>query len=77
MYKILGEEISSELKARNAPGVFIQGLVVYSDAGDEVLFERLLGADIVTQVEAFCEENGVSVIAYSGDRIVSSVWRLK
>lgn len=71
MYKILGEEIGSELKARNTPGVFIQGLVVYSGADDEVLFERLLSEDVLAQVEGFCEEQGVSLIAYSGDRIVS------
>lgn len=71
MYKVLGEEIGSELKARNTPGVFIQGLVVYSGAGDEVLFERLLSEDVIAQVEAFCEDQGVSLIAYSGDLIVS------
>lgn len=73
MYKILGEEISSELKAKDAPGVFIQGLVVYSGASDEVLFERLLCADVIAQVESFCEERGVSLIAYCGDRIVSNI----
>lgn len=72
MYKILGEEMAAELKAKDAPGVFSQGLVVYSGAGDEVLFERLLDADIVTQVAEFCAEQGISLIAYSGDRIVSA-----
>ena len=63
--------MSSHLKANNVPGVFIQGLLVYSGSGDEVLYERLLDADIVAQVVAFCEEKGVSLIAYSGDNIVS------
>lgn len=72
MYKIFGEEMSSHLKANNVPGVFIQGLLVYSGSGDEVLYERLLDADIVAQVAAFCEEKGVSLIAYSGDNIVCS-----
>ena len=72
MYEILGEEISSHLRAKNAPGVFIQGLVVYSGSGDEVLYERLLDASIVDEVASFCEEKGVSLIAYSGDSIVSS-----
>ena len=72
MYKIFGEDMSSHLKANNVPGVFIQGLLVYSGSGDEVLYERLLDADIVAQVAAFCEDKGVSLIAYSGDNIVSS-----
>lgn len=71
MYNIFGEDMSSNLKANNVPGVFIQGLLVYSGSGDEVLYERLLDADIVAQVAAFCEEKGVSLIAYSGDNIVS------
>lgn len=71
MYKILGEDVSAHLKARNTPGVFSQGLVVYSGSGDEVLFEQLLDVEIVSQVASFCEENGVSLIAYSGDEIVS------
>lgn len=70
MYKMLGEEVSTQLRANNAPGVFIQGLVVYAGSGDEVLFEQLLDADVVAQVVNFCEEKGVSLIAYSGDRIV-------
>lgn len=71
MYKILGEDVSAQLKAKDTPGVFIQGLVVYSGAGDEVLYERLLDAETVSQVASFCEERGVSLIAYSGDSIVS------
>lgn len=71
MYKILGEELSAHLKAKDTPGVFSQGLVVYSGAGDEVLFEQLLDVEIVSQVASFCEEKGVSLIAYSGDDIVS------
>ena len=71
MYKTFGEDMSSHLKANNVPGVFIQGLLVYSGSGGEVLYERLLDADIVAQVAAFCEEKGVSLIAYSGDNIVS------
>ncbi|CAM9649886.1 unnamed protein product [Ectocarpus sp. 6 AP-2014] len=73
MYKILGEDIAAHLKAKDTPGVFIQGLVVYSGAGDEVLYERLLDVEIVSQVASFCEERGVSLIAYSGDEIVCSV----
>lgn len=71
MYKILGENIAAHLKAKDTPGVFIQGLVVYAGAGDEVLYERLLDVEIVSQVASFCEERGVSLIAYSGDEIVS------
>lgn len=63
--------MSAELKAKNTPGVFAQGLVVYSGAGDEVLYERLLDVETVSQVVEFCEEHGVSLIAYSGDEIVS------
>ncbi|CBN75910.1 haloacid dehalogenase-like hydrolase [Ectocarpus siliculosus] len=73
MYKILGEDIAAHLKTKDTPGVFIQGLVVYSGAGDEVLYERLLDVEIVSQVASFCEERGVSLIAYSGDEIVCSV----
>lgn len=71
MYNIMGEDVSAELKARNTPGVFTQGLVVYSGSGDEVLYERLLDVETVSQVVKFCEEEGVSLIAYSGDDIVS------
>lgn len=71
MYKILGEDVSAHLKAKNTPGVFSQGLVVYAGSGDEVLFEQLLDVEIVSQMASFCEENGVSLIAYSGDDIVS------
>ncbi len=71
MYKILGEDVSAHLRAKDTPGVFSQGLVVYSGAGDEVLYERLLDIEIVSQVASFCEEKGVSLIAYSGDEIVS------
>lgn len=71
MYKILGEDVSAHLRAKDTPGVFSQGLVVYSGSGDEVLFEQLLDVEIVSQVASFCEDNGVSLIAYSGDDIVS------
>lgn len=71
MYKIMGEDVSSHLKAKNTPGVFIQGLVVYAGAGDEVVYERVLDVGVVSQVASFCEKQGVSLIAYSGDRIVS------
>ena len=76
MYKILGEDVSEHLRAKDTPGVFSQGLVVYSGAGDEVLYEQLLDMEIVSQVASFCEEKGVSLIAYSGDKIVSARNRL-
>lgn len=63
--------MSAHLRAKDTPGVFSQGLVVYSGSGDEVLFEQLLDMEIVSEVASFCEENGVSLIAYSGDDIVS------
>ncbi|CAM9538817.1 unnamed protein product, partial [Hapterophycus canaliculatus] len=72
MYNILGEDVRAALKAKNTPGVFTQGLVVYSGSGDEVLYERLLDVETVSQVAKFCEEEGVSLIAYSGDDIVCS-----
>ncbi|CAN0216283.1 unnamed protein product [Discosporangium mesarthrocarpum] len=60
MYAALGEEVGAELRARNAPGVFIQGLIVYSGAGDEVLYERLLEVDVVEDVASFCAKRGIS-----------------
>ncbi|KAG5176139.1 HAD-like domain-containing protein [Tribonema minus] len=59
------------LKARGAPGVYIQGLVVYGPGPDsKVIYERLLGADIGREVAQFCRDRNMSLIAYSGDRIV-------
>ncbi|CAM9138156.1 unnamed protein product, partial [Choristocarpus tenellus] len=72
MYAVLGDQLGAELKAKDVPGVFIQGLIVYSGAGDDVLYERLLELDVIKAVTNFCRDRGMSVIAYSGDRIVCS-----
>lgn len=50
------------------PGVYQQGLMVYGPDGD-LIFEKTLAVDIIAKVASFCEENGVSVVAYAGDDI--------
>jgi hypothetical protein len=50
------------------PGVFQQGLMVYNYDGN-LVYERLLDNQIVTNVVEYCAKNKVSVIAYCGDKI--------
>lgn len=71
MYNTVGKDLATVMKEKNLPGVFAQGLVVYAGAGDDVIFERLLDAEIVALVSTFAEERGMTIIGYSGDRIVS------
>ncbi len=48
----------------NGPGVFIQGLLV-CDADGNIVQRTLLSNDVVRRMNAFAEERGVSVIAYT------------
>ena len=50
------------------PGVYQQGLMVYGQTG-ELIYEKLLDNEIISRVVQFCEENGVAVVAYAGERI--------
>ena len=69
-YNALGP-IGDALEARNAPGVFLNGLLVYGPDGEVVQEERLPPA-VVVDVASFSEEHGLSLVAFSGDRILCS-----
>lgn len=51
------------------PGCYQQGLMVY-DLNGQLIYERLLTNDIIIDTVNYCKENGISVIAYAGDRIL-------
>lgn len=54
----------------NGPGVFIQGLLV-CDSDSKPVQELLLSNAAVRQVNAFCAEHQISVLAYgTGDRLL-------
>ena len=69
-YNALGP-IGEELRARNAPGVFLNGLLVYGPDG-EVVQEEVLPPAVVEEVAGFVEESGLSLVAFSGERILCS-----
>ena len=49
-------------------GVFSQGLMVYDNSG-KLIYENHLALEALRLVEEYCENQRLSVIAYSGDRI--------
>lgn len=51
------------------PGVFLQGLMVCGRNG-EVLYCRSLEDELVLEVVEFAKEHGLTLTAYSGDRIL-------
>lgn len=53
---------------RNVPGVYQQGLQVYGPSG-VLIYEKFLGADEISEVVKFCDQQKVAVIAYAGERI--------
>jgi Cof subfamily protein (haloacid dehalogenase superfamily) len=54
------------------PGVYSQGLVVY-DGDGSILYERRLAGSLARKVADFVQEANCSMVAYSGDDIVTSV----
>ena len=67
-YTALGP-IGERLRAERAPGVFLNGLVVYGP-GDELVSEQLLPADVALEFAAFAAEHGEALVGFSGDRIL-------
>jgi len=66
-----GAQVSSRW-ALNAPGVFVQGLLVCDSLG-EVVHRRLLPSDLVKSCREIAEKLGLTVLAYvDGDRIISN-----
>eukprot|EP01023_Acetabularia_acetabulum_P053573 TRINITY_DN5999_c1_g1_i1.p2 TRINITY_DN5999_c1_g1~~TRINITY_DN5999_c1_g1_i1.p2 ORF type:complete len:308 (-),score=55.20 TRINITY_DN5999_c1_g1_i1:924-1847(-) len=54
------------------PGVYMQGLLVY-DAEGELIYERNLSLDIVQEVIYFAKQQGLTLTAYCGKRILCEV----
>ena len=54
--------------ALRTPGVYQQGLMVYGTQGT-LIYEKFLDKTIVGAVCQFCDENGLAVVAYCGERI--------
>ncbi|MCA9981890.1 MAG: HAD-IIB family hydrolase, partial [Anaerolineales bacterium] len=54
------------------PGVYSQGLVIYHGDGS-VLYERTLDEALAHKVAALAEAANISMVAYSGANIVTSV----
>ena len=50
------------------PGVYQQGLMVYGSDG-KLIYEKLLPTSVVTATERFCQQRGVAVVAYCGERV--------
>ncbi|CAI7886148.1 unnamed protein product [Closterium sp. NIES-53] len=61
-------EIKERLKLET-PGVFLQGLMVYSADGT-LLYERAMAEDVARQVIRFGKAEGVTLTAYCGERIL-------
>jgi len=53
----------------SAPGIFLQGQIVY-DANGKVIFQQSLTPAIARQVLTFAEDRGFLMIGYSGSRIL-------
>ena len=53
----------------NAPGIYLQGLVIYNGDG-KIRWQKTLEPGVVRQVITYAEDRGFTVIAYSGMRIL-------
>lgn len=65
-YTALGE-VGTRLRQSEAPGVYLNGLIVYGHGG-LLLRDMALPADVVRDAVAFASEQDVSVVGFSGDR---------
>ncbi len=54
----------------NAPGIFLQGLVLY-DANGKVTSQTTLSPEIARRVITYAEDRGFSIMMYSGERILT------
>jgi Cof subfamily protein (haloacid dehalogenase superfamily) len=54
------------------PGVYVQGLVICAADG-EVLHSQTLDLDIIQRITTFAEAENLSVLAYSGSRLMMAV----
>ena len=55
----------------NAPGIFVQGLMIYQPDGT-VSHEQTLEPEVVRQMLTFIEERGYEVVIYSGSRLIAN-----
>ncbi len=65
-YKALGP-LGDTLSERGAPGVFLNGLIVYGPNG-ELLSDLALCNDVVSGAAAFAAANQITAVGFSGDR---------
>jgi hydroxymethylpyrimidine pyrophosphatase-like HAD family hydrolase len=52
----------------DVPGVYLQGLIVFGTDGS-VVYEETLKNNVIESATTFCEENGLELIAYCGEKI--------
>ena len=71
-YMALGR-VGDQLRARGAPGVFLNGLIAYGPGGEEILSEQTVPAEVVRSVAAFAAEHGAAMVGYQRDRIICDV----
>ena len=65
-YNALGK-VGDRLRARQAPGVFLNGLIVYGP-GDKLLRDVALEPEVTLRAAEFAAQQGVSLVGFSGDR---------
>lgn len=70
-YNALGE-VGVALREREAPGVFLNGLLTYGP-GDEILDEQTVPVDVALAVAAFAAQHGAALVGYQRDRILCDV----
>ena len=68
----LGLEIKDLINANNVPGVYLQGLHCL-DGNGNVVFEKKLPLQAVAAVEALLESQGLSIVAYDGDSLYTTI----
>ncbi len=55
----------------NAPGIFVQGLMIYQPDGT-ISHQQTLHPDVVRQMLTYIEERGYEVVLYSGTRLIAN-----
>jgi Cof subfamily protein (haloacid dehalogenase superfamily) len=58
-----------EKLALNAPGIYLQGLMIY-DGDGTIKWQQTLNAALARQIITFAEDRGFTVVAYNGTRIM-------
>jgi Cof subfamily protein (haloacid dehalogenase superfamily) len=59
----------TETLGLNAPGIYMQGVLIY-DTDGKIMYQQALDPAIARQVITFAEDRGFQIIAYSGTRIL-------